>query len=553
MGARLCARPGFAWVLILSLFAAFFAASTSSAALTLDLRAVSGSQVSIHSPKSVAVTPSSVGGWIDFELYAFVNGANDNASDESIHSFVGNMLSTHFGHGAVGGSMLNTGEMDSRIRRGIVAPLDHFGYSDGWLQNLDDDPELEIGGTGEPFWNSNTLVPYSTRGAIIGRGDPFRVRNFDGQSAVAEFLLYRFTLPVESFLATELEDFTAIHFEPWIGNAAGNWREDGMSRGPSNGGAVDAGQSVFIHTAESPTDIAAIPEPATYILGILPLFGLICARRRRLLLRRASIVIVLISSFLALTTRPANAALTFDLRAVSGSQVTIHSAKSVAVTQNSVGGWIDFELWGVVTASNNMPADDWMQNFAGSMLSDQFGNGAVAGTMINTGDLAPRIRRGVASPFDNPGYSDGRLQNLDSDPDLEIGGRNPNGSFGGTIAGRTGRAISYDGANSVAEFALYRFTLPIAGLHAQSLADITSVRFLLDSRPASFLWTEDDMGKSGNPFSDSPGEVNVGPSVLIHTAQTPEELAAIPEPGTWALGLSGILGAGWFAKRRRRR
>ena len=57
----------------------------------------------------------------------------------------------------------------------------------------------------------------------------------------------------------------------------------------------------------------------------------------------------------------ASAALTFDLRAVSGSQVTIHSPKSVAVNHNSVGGWIDFELWALVTGSNNTPADDWMK------------------------------------------------------------------------------------------------------------------------------------------------------------------------------------------------
>ena len=84
--------------------------------------------------------------------------------------------------------------------------------------------------------------------------------------------------------------------------------------------------------------------------------------------------------------------------------------------------------------------------------------------------------------------------------------------------------------------------------------DITSIRFLPDRYPTSFhLGRRTTYPKCSPQFGLDGGIMSVGNSVLIHTAQTPEELAAIPEPGTWALGLSGMLGAGWFAKRRRRR
>ncbi len=57
------------------------------------------------------------------------------------------------------------------------------------------------------------------------------------------------------------------------------------------------------------------------------------------LMNRTGVVALALVSILSLTTATARADLTFDLRAVSGSQIIIHSPKSVAVNQNSVGGW----------------------------------------------------------------------------------------------------------------------------------------------------------------------------------------------------------------------
>ncbi len=265
--------------------------------------------------------------------------------------------------------------------------------------------------------------------------------------------------------------------------------------------------------------------------------------------RPASMTLVAVTGLAVFAANVASAALTFDLQAVSGSQVTIHGAKSVGVNQDSVGGWIDFELWGTVTGSNHTATDDWMQNFAGSMHSDQFGNGAIAGSMVNTGEIAPGVRRGIASQFDGTGHQAGALRNLDSDPDLEIGGRSETVIGYGTnylLAGRTGGSIQDTDGGEVAEFLLYRFTLPIEGINATSLDHMTQIRFEPYEWVAAHLWFED-----GQPFNGGSGVIQERSGVLIHTAQTAAELAMIPEPCTWLLALLGVLSAGWFAKSRR--
>jgi PEP-CTERM motif len=555
IGARLSAHQGFAGVSIQSFAArlvlgitAFFAASVAHADLTFDLRAVSGSQIIIHGPKSVAVNHNSVGGWIDFELYAFVNGANTTANDESMHSFAGNMLSTHIGRGAAGGSMVNSGEIAPRVQRGIVPPLDHYAHSHGTVQNLDDDPDLEVGG---PGWALNQYGDRytSTMGMLIGRGDPFRVRNYEGENAVAEFLLYRFTLPIESIPAENLSDMTSIYFSPGPLPPSGLWFEDGLSQSTLARDPVQYGQSVLIHTADTPEELAMIPEPGTWLLGASAFLGLALAlRRRRLRLipmnRPVAVALILLS--LSLTAATAEADLTFDLRAVSGSQIIIHGPKSVALNQNSVGGWIDFELWGSISGANSVANDEALQLFAGSMLSTHLGKGAVAGSMVNSGEIVPRVLRGVVAPFDGTGHHDGALNNLDDDPDLEIGSLTLQETFK-NIGGRSGSSMApYSGDAQVAEFLLYRFTLPIEGLRADVLGDMTTVSFLQYSAPTAFLWSED-----GAPKNGVVGTVITAEPVFVHTAQNPEELALIPEPGTWALGFMGMLGAGWFARRRR--
>ncbi len=124
-----------------------------------------------------------------------------------------------------------------------------------------------------------------------------------------------------------------------------------------------------------------------------------------------------------LSPRPAYASLLVDLRAVSGSGVTFESTKSVIVTAASVGGVIDFEMWGVVRANNLDIRDDSLRNFSGSLLTTHFGRGGVSGSLANAGETTTGLALGLLAPF-NTGASNssGKLQNLDGDPDFEIGG-----------------------------------------------------------------------------------------------------------------------------------
>ncbi len=271
-------------VVALALFAILsLATAPARADLTFDVRAVSGSQIIIHGPKSVAVNQNSIGGWIDFELYAFVGGANSNANDESIHIIAGNMLSTQIGRGAARGSMVNAGEIAPRVRRGIVPPLDHTASSDGWLQNLDDDPDLEIGTTGWKQY-SNGGSYYDVNGMIAGRGDPFRVRNYEGDKAVAEFLLYRFTLPIESLLAESLSDMTHVQFVRAPISTYMQWREDGSPKfagGGSRPGIATTNDGVLIHTADTPDELALIPEPHALALALAALLAAAAVAIRR--------------------------------------------------------------------------------------------------------------------------------------------------------------------------------------------------------------------------------------------------------------------------------
>ncbi len=253
-------------------------------------------------------------------------------------------------------------------------------------------------------------------------------------------------------------------------------------------------------------------------------------------MNRNTVIALALVSTLSLATAAARADLTFDLRAVSGSQIIIHGPKSVAVNQDSVGGWVDFELWALVTGSNASVTDDGLQNFAGNMLSTHIGRGAAAGSMINSGEIAPGVRRGIVTPFDDDGYQHGTLQNLDSDPDFEIGGTDPTNARN-KIAGRDNAPVMGSPGSEVANFLLYRFTLPLESIPAQDPGDMTAVHFERSIVPLHHQWREDGVHYSA--VLVRPNKVFVNEAVLIHT---------VPEPGTWALALAGLIGISWLAK-----
>jgi hypothetical protein len=221
-----------------------------------------------------------------------------------------------------------------------------------------------------------------------------------------------------------------------------------------------------------------------------------------------------------------HAALTFDLRAVSaiGTDVELHNAKTITVSQASTDGAITFELWGIVTGANADLSDDLLQIFVVRALSSNQGIGAIRGDMSNE----PRPMRGLQSGYDQmPGTSHGSIAELDGDGDLDIGG--PIGaSIDGYIAGRDLSPTPQIGAGPAAEFLAYRFVLSIDQITAATTTDQTVVEIQPHQFPTTFRWEEDFMAKHAGT-----GQLIIAPGVTI----------AIPEPGTIVLTLFAFTGA----------
>jgi hypothetical protein len=250
-------------------------AQGAHASLIVDLRAISGSGVTFASPKSVIVDQSSAGGVIDFEVWGVVRGTNSVISDEAFQTLAGSVLTTQFGNGGVSGSLMNSGEIAPGISRGVYSHFTGASTSNGKLQNLDGDPDLEIGGS-------------VAADILVARRDPLlpRLRDTDG-GALADFLIYRFSLPITSVLATNpLNDFTVVNFEQYRRTPfAALWFEDDKSKSP-RASSLD-GSGVWVHLAGLPEDRRfeaanePVPEPAASALALL-FFAVIAVYRRRL-------------------------------------------------------------------------------------------------------------------------------------------------------------------------------------------------------------------------------------------------------------------------------
>ena len=514
------------YLVIVPLLAVFFVVSTSHAALTFDLRAVSGSQVTIHNPKSVAVTQNSVGGWIDFELWALVSGNNTIATDDGMQNFIGNMLSTHVGRGAVVGNMINTGEVAPHLRRGVLTPFDGPAYQDGTVQNLDGDFELEIGGTDYAIGE--------VTGMIAARTGPDNTAYYEGDGQLASLPLYRFTLPIESVPAESLADMTRVHFYTSGILAGFIWFEDSVPYSPRFEGAKRPGtmlvnEPVLIHTAQTPEELAAIPEPGTWLLGLLAIVGLALARMRRptnlLAMNRArAIVLLLVACSAFLSSQAANAALTFDIRAreVTGPGVTKINEKSVEVF--GVGGKAIFDVWAAIQGADANLTNDRLLLYSFRIKSNGVGS---IGNMFADHTVNPDT--GPVNGWEiNAGASSGTLQDLDGDGDIDIGAMDT--VFAGSTAGNAngfGGAPAYTGSGPVAQFHVYSFELPITHLRPGDL----TVQMETSPVPVAFLWREDvatGFNKNGNL-----GTVAVGSGVAVNV---------VPEPGTWELAAVAFVG-----------
>jgi hypothetical protein len=242
-----------------------------------------------------------------------------------------------------------------------------------------------------------------------------------------------------------------------------------------------------------------------------------------------------------------------DVRAVSGSRVTVASWKTVLLTPQSVGGSIDFEIWARISGTNSSIADEGLHNIGGGVLTTQFGRGGVAGNLNNLGDVRPGVPRGNVAPFNWAGSQRGAIQNLDSDRDLEIGG-----TGGALLAGRTHHLRPGRDTNGgwIAELLFYRFSLPISGVLATVGSDATYVNFSPAPSPTSFLWLENDQprNRSNGSFAlGAPVRIGLGTSGGAKGKFSAASAESIPEPKGAVLGLVALIPVAWRRSRRQRK
>jgi len=215
----------------------------------------------------------------------------------------------------------------------------------------------------------------------------------------------------------------------------------------------------------------------------------------------------------------ANAALVIDVRAVSATGSTVvQNAKTVRA--GGVGDVITFNVFAVVTGANGDQADDGILSFAGSFLSGDAGLGAVRGSLS-----AARSAAMLGS-----GGSNGLVQDLDGDGDLDVGSNN-NSNAANFFSARSKDAPTPQFGMETLSGTL---TMTIGQLIAGGSNDLTNVNFRPRTSSTSGSWFEDGSQITSSAYS-------AGANVQI--------LGNVPEP--MSLGVAGLVGLGLLRRRNR--
>jgi hypothetical protein len=232
----------------------------------------------------------------------------------------------------------------------------------------------------------------------------------------------------------------------------------------------------------------------------------------------------------------AQAAILYDLRAVSASGgATMVDRKNVSVLPGGTGE-IVAELWAVVTGADADLANDRVGSFA--MKFNSVGpvkvnlNRPAQWTTATAQDPATV---GIALTHRDPGANNGNLLDWDSDGDMDIGATSPGPGSTGFAIGRSLAPPGYTGQGSAAEFLLYRFTASADGSgFGESLLQVTR-----NVGPNNNTWTQDNAQFTVNTAG---AVLNIGEPIAIEV---------IPEPGTIALALLGVAGVAVAIRRRK--
>lgn len=220
---------------------------------------------------------------------------------------------------------------------------------------------------------------------------------------------------------------------------------------------------------------------------------------------------------------PAQAALIIDMQATSATGATLTNSK--LINNATVGAVINFNILALTTGTNLSSTDDGLLLVIGGFKT------GVGGPILGNVTSATR-----SSLFLGSGGSNGLQNNLDGDTDSDWGGLSDLSAGGWYAARATGAPDPAFGGSVV---------VGTVSLMLTSVADgQTTFNFVKRASASAASWFEDGDGVT---FSNQglSSNFNAGTPVVINAP------AAIPEPGTYALG--GVLLAGLAGLKLRRK
>ena len=221
-------------------------ASTADASLIMDVRAVSAAGMTIVNPHSVV--PNSPGDTVTLAVFARVSGTN-GINDETFQS--------------AGGGLRSVGGVKGNITGGVVAPFNGASSTNGSVQDIDSDGDLDLGSTGSTstgklFGRANALVPV----------DPTADPN-TGEIQIAQ-ATFTFT---GGGIGTDITYLVRTNATGGPNTSAALWIEDSSTANSNPSGSVFA--------AGQPVHIFPDPEPSSLGLLSIASIGLLTRRRHR--------------------------------------------------------------------------------------------------------------------------------------------------------------------------------------------------------------------------------------------------------------------------------
>ena len=217
----------------------------------------------------------------------------------------------------------------------------------------------------------------------------------------------------------------------------------------------------------------------------------------------------------------ADASLIIDVRAISATHGVFEDGKFAPVF--NPGDTVTVAVFARVSGTNGIN-DEMMQSAGGSLASN--------------GSLKGNISGGVVAPFNAPSFTNGSVQDFDSDGDLDLG------SLGSTSTGKLfARSNAMQPINATADpntgeiqIAQATFTYTGGGGGAGDISYIVRTNATGGPLTAAALWVEDGSTANSNP------------SGSIFAAGAPVSFGA-PEPA--GVGLLALSSIGLLARRRR--